>query len=331
MRSRRNFQNNNIVILCEGTDTEVDYFQSIKKEVMSDSRFSIIKIVPIRESMIKTPNPKRNNSRRQFNTTIPQWHYYELYEDDEESYDRYKAQPLRYVREAYLFKREEGFVEAWAVFDKDRHPKQEDAFSYAKDADVNIAFSSLCFEEWILCHFERNSHLFEKSVCKTSDGNDRLCGTGLYPNDCHEEVCLGGRLREKDYIPKYSKTEESIYTSYLNPRTLNACINAARTRHLSNDNLIYECNPYTNIDCLVKHLLGIREFYEWKHTGNIIYQKSLIEVSAIEEKVNIKNFGQNTIIFKPDYLYFVDSDLNKLSNSLLNIHTLSVNANLEII
>ena len=59
----------------------------------------------------------------------------------------------------------EGVDESWAVYDKDEHPKHEEAMAEAiKIIDgkkVNIAFSSRSFEYYLLLHFEYLYYSFD--------------------------------------------------------------------------------------------------------------------------------------------------------------------------
>ena len=124
---------NNLVIVCEGTDTEYQYFTDLKEYVMAHQpdRYCAIKVVPVPVERIDRKNPKRNHLARKL-SNVPQYHYYCKYEDNAEDYNLYCAQPTRYVRETVLFMQEDGYDEGWAVFDCDQHPAREDAFRYAK-------------------------------------------------------------------------------------------------------------------------------------------------------------------------------------------------------
>lgn len=332
MRNKKTFQDTNILILCEGTDTEVNYFKSIRSQVLANSyKFSVIKIVPILKEDEFAHNKNRHVKIRKFKNEEQPYHYYEMEESDKDTYDNFKVQPLRYVREAYLFMRYEGFVEAWAVYDKDAHPAHKEAADYAKKVNVGIAFSSLCFEEWILCHFERNEHAFTKSVCKTPEGKDRMCGTGSNSDDCHGGVCLGGRIREMGFIPEYSKTKQRLYEDILQKKTKTACINASWTRTLNDSSDFFDCNPYTSVDRLVTHLLSIEEIYLWAKNGDEIpLQKSQVLLTFNKNEIEIKNTGSSSIILKPETIYFVDENLGHINDAITKTILLSDGKNINI-
>ena len=160
---------NNIVIVCEGTETEYDYFTGLKNYLGDSGKYYTIKIVPTKDPEgIQGGNRQRKN--RKLNGDRDTLRYYEQVEESRELYDRYHKQPTRYVREAQLFLKDNIYTEAWAVFDNDDFPDLENAFKLAStDDNLNIAYSSISFEEWLLHHFERNAKVFDRSECKADD------------------------------------------------------------------------------------------------------------------------------------------------------------------
>ena len=48
----------------------------------------------------------------------------------------------------------ESLDEVWAVFDRDDHPKFNEAIEICKKSSVKIARSNPCFEVWLILHFE---------------------------------------------------------------------------------------------------------------------------------------------------------------------------------
>lgn len=306
-RARRTTNKNNIVILCEGTETEVRYFKDLREYVTANfpERFSDIRIVPIIEEVITTRSNSRKHRMLRPSLSLQ---YYEKEEQCVEDYNKYKAQPVRYVREVQLFMEIEGYVEGWAVFDRDTFTHHAEAFELASTVDnLHIAFSSYCIEEWFLLHFERNPHPFTVSVCKDNNGKDKCCGTDVI-GDCHGSVCLGGRLRECRYIPNYSKKSESIFFNYTLPRLEQCFVNAAWVRTLSSS-LLYLRNPYTNIDELVKHLLGdTREHYCYELNDKFDFSRSRISVDCRGDgHLVLNNHGKTPLVL--NNCFFFDSDL----------------------
>lgn len=302
-RVRRTTSKNNIVILCEGTDTEVNYFKDLRNYV--DYRFDEIKILPIVEEKVSHKNS--NRKQRQLKSSS---HYYEKEELNNEDYERYRAQPVRYVREVQLIMQEDGYTEGWAVFDKDKFTHHAEAFELAASVDnLHIAFSSYCIEEWFLTHFERNSRAFTASVCKDVSGKDLGCGTGV-DNDCHGHICLGGYIREHGYIPDYAKNKDSIFQNYTLPRLEHCYVNAAWIRTLSSSQAIYERNPYTDVDVLVKRLLGDDREHHWHRLDEPFdFCGSELIIYRGDEHLIFNNCGSRSFALNGSNGYFCNSDL----------------------
>lgn len=51
-------------------------------------------------------------------------------------------------------KKGEGYSQVWCVVDVDQHPNLEDAILLAKRNNVRLAISNMCFEIWVLWHFQ---------------------------------------------------------------------------------------------------------------------------------------------------------------------------------
>lgn len=317
MPRRKKTLKNNLVIVCEGTDTEYLYFSELRDYVLANypNRYCSIKVVPVPEEIIKEKNPNRSVHVRKLNHE-PQFHYYCKYEKTAEDYAMYRGQPTRYVREAALFMQEDGYAEGWAVFDNDKHPAHETAFQYALKDNVGIAFSSYSFEEWLLAHFERCLKAYLHSECKVADKEIHCGSKDADEGDCHGENCLGGRLRSQGFIPDYSKNRKGVFGRYTIPRLKTAMINSAWLRYRSTGT-IWERNPYTNVDCLVSKLLDNHECFNWyAKSTSFEYAGSYIKVSNTEEGgMVITNMGDNTLIIPEDKNQFVNRDLSPISSN----------------
>jgi RloB-like protein len=214
MSKKKRVLRKTIFIACEGKNTEPNYFEAIKELVEEGDEFAII-----------------------------------IYPDKTDA--KHSTHALGLVEEARS--RMEDFDEVWAVFDKDGYTKHKEAFALAADEvsgkKVNIAFSSISFEQWILLHFEKSSVPFPKSQNIT----DRLIAEG--------------------YFPLYEKTSNINTYSFLKDRTLVAFENTAwlnfqlRTSEKLPAGPLHELNPYTDVDTLVKRLLGHYHSYQWSQPG----------------------------------------------------------------
>lgn len=303
-----------LVIVCEGSETEYRYFRDIKKYVnkTAPERFAKVHVVPVESEIIKEHNPERPTRGNMKPDVNERPHYWCLYEESQQEYDRYKAQPTRYVREAFLYMQQEGYTEAWAVYDKDVHAEHEFAYSYAQSIrNMNVALSSYSFEEWLLAHFECNDYAFEHSDCKNNK-KSILCGTDLHPDDCHGYKCIAGRLREQNYILDYAKNDEGIFEKYTLPKLSTAIVNSAWLRHLS-DAAIYKRNPYTDVDTLVLYLLGENENpYLWCSTFRSLKTKSLsLSLEHVGDGHIIRNNDKKSIILKPSNFTFLDANYSE--------------------
>ena len=312
---------NNIVIVCEGTETEYDYFTGLKNYLGDSGKYYTIKIVPTKDPEgIQGGNRQRKN--RKLNGDRDTLRYYEQVEESRELYDRYHKQPTRYVREAQLFLKDNIYTEAWAVFDNDDFPDLENAFKLAStDDNLNIAYSSISFEEWLLHHFERNAKVFDRSECKT-DGKSIGCNKD---KGCRGEHCIAGRLRAQGYLPDYKKNNKEDKKKdredfFIQTRSHleQARINAAWMRHLQ-DGPIYERNPYTDVDKLVARMLEVHTDYEWIRLGEVFtYMGAKIKVTKDEYGVRIHIDG-DCLLTKENLL---NIDLSGCKHRLLpsNLH-----------
>lgn len=136
------------------------------------------------------------------------------------------------VKEIWKIRKEEGYSNdiAWVVYDKDGYTKHPETFDLAQNKNVNIAFSSVSFEIWILLHFEYTTRQFEKS----------------------DDVI--DYLKSKNYII-YEKKQEDVYNKTKKKIEI-AISNAQRLRNYHNkcalqNSKIYELNPYSNLDELI--------------------------------------------------------------------------------
>ena len=302
---------NNIVIVCEGTETEYDYFTGLKNYLGDSGKYYTIKIVPTKDPEgIQGGNRQRKN--RKLNGDRDTLRYYEQVEESRELYDKYHKQPTRYVREAQLFLKDNVYTEAWAVFDNDDFPDLENAFKLASTDDkLNIAYSSISFEEWLLHHFERNAKVFDRSECKADDKSID-CNKD---KGCRGEHCIAGRLRTQGYLPYYKKNNKDDKKKdrddfFIQTRSHleQARINAAWLRHLQ-DGPIYERNPYTDVDRLVSRLLGLDKEYVWVRLGEEFkYNGATIWVEKENDMVRIRS--KNTCIIAKENLINTDLEGN---------------------
>ena len=314
---QRDLRANNLVIVCEGTTTEYNYFQELADYVLVNglSSFSSIKVLPTPDEVIQSKNPNKRSKRNFVGGNAKEFRYYTKKESSQQLYDKYKGQPTRYLREAQLYLLENGYNEGWAVYDKDHHSDHEGAMKLLESTpNLHVAFSAYSFEEWLLVHFERNEFAYNHSDC--CDPQDKK------PNpSCSGENCIGGRLRTKNYIPDFSKTGTGYFQKYTlrGDGTLHSLplINAAWTRSIHAGHNRFACNPYTDVDVLVKKLLNGVESYLWGHWGDQMQVAGTTLVLNREGNVvNVKNQGDVSYIMSIDNWKFCDGNGVEICNAL---------------
>lgn len=277
--------NRSILIVCEGTKTEHDYFlyiaENISKKkyiwdnvVVSDNK-TIPNDIPISAPTELGSRQKRNFinpnkriiSERNVLKELCKYLYGEL--GGQKEYEEIKAVPLRFVAQAQLIEKEqEMYEELWAVFDKDGHSRHKEAYKKAEEMinnkKVQIGFSSRSFEHWIILHFEANKNEFLYTECKDRNDKPIECNEN---NGCKGIDCLSGYIRVNTLLKNYKKSNSkedlaNMMNILLNPANLNRAFKNAQwlRDEIKKDPALnkmehYELNPYTDIDLLVKKLI----------------------------------------------------------------------------
>lgn len=111
-----------LVIVCEGENTEPDYFEACAKHYGAGTvRLKVLPAAGVPLTLVKTAIAERDDLIQQ----------HRRYKD---SFD--------------------ACFRVWAVFDRDAHPNVEKALALAQTFGVDVAFSNPCFEVWPLLHLE---------------------------------------------------------------------------------------------------------------------------------------------------------------------------------
>lgn len=334
MRQKR-FLKPNIVIVCEGTDTEYLYFRDVAKKMMADPdcRFGMIRVVPTPDEVKIMEQTRHTFKRRMRNdpsgVTHPQWLYYVKEDHSQQEYDANCAQPARYVREAQLFLENGDYTEGWAVYDQDVHTGHARALALSKlHPNVGIVYSGYSFEEWILCHFERNAHAYHRSLCK-------IKSCGINNGWCRGHDCLIGRIRQKNYISKMFKNTPDLYTKYLAPRLDTAMVNAAWLRYVNREGVLYRKNPYTTVDMFMQHLLDRPAVYRWVALqDHFMFNGEEISVIVDGDDLVFEYYGNGALPLNAQRLCYCDTQgspqlrimpANKMLNTYNRSHRVPIN------
>ena len=141
------------------------------------------------------------------------------------------------VKEAKKIK-EFSMDEAWVVYDMNGYTKHPETFSIAKNSKINIAFSAISFETWILLHFKYTSKAFLKSedLIKYINKNNYI--------NYH-----------KDSQDIYIKTRDKIDTAIKNAIQLQK----NQIKGNPEGTAVYLFNPYTNINELLDAIYKLQE------------------------------------------------------------------------
>lgn len=346
--AKKHFKTNNLVIICEGTETEFPYFEYIKEKIKNN--FDDIKIVLSHEEKLALDKFREQENRKlkkiaykdnECQKTYPLYITLEECEDDvAKNYDKYKQAPAKYVREAYLWLKVKKYSEAWAVYDLDDtddldHKVHQRANELVNGIPLlNKAFSAYSFEEWILLNFERCPTAFRNSAFKktkdqkaSNNCKGRFC---KHKSRCKSE-CIGDYLTRKCYVNdlcnKYSNKQSNEYNknqvvnfakAIYEDETLRhrAYVNAAWSRSLNNK-LFYECNPYSDVDKLIMRLLDEKKDIHWLKTSEKF--KLGLNTFCIEQKndaLYISHIGTGNCVINKMQIYWCDDDYNFVTSAI---------------
>lgn len=342
--AKKQFSNKTLVIVCEGTETEYPYFSFFKEKL--GYQYDDFRIIESRENLDKINKLRSKENAKSINEArkrglapeqVKKPPYYltlkESEDDVDANYKKYAQAPAKYVREAYLQMKQNGFAEAWVVYDlDDKDDKGHKNHNEAKDlidktGALNKAFSSYCFEEWLLLHYERcitpyrHSECFDSKELKQYDKDKKGCGHAQckHPNDCHGENCLGGRLRAKGHLPEYGKNKGSEYAEMImNDPVLRhkAYVNASWSRSLK-DAIYYECNPYSDVDQLIMRLLDEHYDIKWmKVDEKFTLDGHNFTITAADGSIQICHDGDENYVFSKDNVYWCDEDYKFITSAV---------------
>ena len=307
-----NKSNHVIRIICEGFHTEALFFNSLRDDIL-DERYKldnvVIKIKP--EPIIETEDNNTPVSQRGKYLSKPRKTKKKEGEIDEEIIKG--TPPLCWVN-AGIQDLKDGIDEVWTVFDKDRHPKIKEAFEAAEEKVngkcVNIAFSSICFEYFLLIHFEKIYKVFEKSECNEKEyigqGRNYKSKTVLFncctskafaDKACNGDKCVNGYARLKKY---WMETKKDVSTySFVKDKLVNGICNSVWLRKMSEQNehdaVFYNRNPYVTTDKLIERLIGYKYIDKGKEFVNVSKTKFIFKRKE-DGSIKLINNGKTTLI-----------------------------------
>lgn len=157
-----------------------------------------------------------------------------------------KNTPVQLVEEAISEKSGYGDNdEIWVVYDREsssKYPEKlhKEARDKALKNNINIAFSSVCFEQWVLLHFSCSAKSYScyDDLKNTSPLKKELAKVGIKDYD-------------KSLPSLFDKIKNFLPQAILNSKTIN---NSAKNSSTARKNKPYHFNPYTDVYKLLEKI-----------------------------------------------------------------------------
>lgn len=121
----------------------------------------------------------------------------------------------------------------WAVFDRDAHQGIPEAIDEAINSGIHVAFSNVCFEYWILLHYERTQRAFA---------------------NCAEIISYIRNTHDADYDKPddhFTRLKHRIAAAMENGRWL------TETHWEYDDRPIWDKNPYSDVYTLLEQIKDV--------------------------------------------------------------------------
>ena len=207
--------------------------------------------------------------------------------------DGSKTDPLNMVKEAK--KSQKNYDEVWVVFDKDRDRDTQNlqAIELASKSKINIAFSSISFESWVLLHFEKFKTNFERSDCESRGS---MC-------NCNGDICISTYIK-LNYYQSYQKGKSKLYDELYDKLDIALEFSAWLRCHHEPLNSIHVLNPFTDIDRLISLLLSKPIIRYSKSNNSFVFEEvsfSIINYEVVDNalfnlRLDINNKSTNLFL-----------------------------------
>ena len=340
--AKKSFKTNNLVIICEGTETEYPYFEFLANKVRG--QFDDIKVIISPEEKRALDNQRASQNRRKRNLALENF-FYVLKEENEgdieANYELYKQAPAKYVREAYLWVKNEEYSEAWAVYDLDdtddkdhsKHRRANDLI--CNNPSLHKAFSAYSFEEWLLLNFERCNIAFDHSAYKEKKTGRECKGRHCQYEKC-KTGCIGDYLTSKGYAEfisanftnddskkkddGYSKNDGRSYAKAIYEDEMlrhRAYVNAAWSRSIKKGELFFDCNPYSDVDKLIMRLMNEEKEIDWIKTNeNFTLGVNTFTIEQKDGSLSLSHQGDEPYMLNKNQIFWCDDDYNKKAEAI---------------
>lgn len=284
-----------ICIICEGEKTEPYFFEELiawmeREHIYRDYQYRIFP-TPVKHADVDKDDGGRRTRKRILENTP---------DNSKASVIQRGPMPECWVDSG--IKQLENYSEVWVVFDEDGHPSHKEAFDKVRrerrvNRMLNLAFSSRCFETYLLQHFEYNTHSFLKSQCNEKRGGKtrsfNCClDNALVGKACDGDKCINGYARKHGYWLN-SKNEQTfslvrnLWFGILNAHRLKW--NSLATINPTVD--VYERNPYLDTYRLTLRLMG---FHSLEHGDSLFHKVGNNQFQILQRKGNTIIYRNNS-------------------------------------
>lgn len=162
---------------------------------------------------------------------------------------------VRYAKEEMKRNRGLNTDQYWVVFDRESIEGRNvddirTAFSIARDKNIRIAFSNVCFEVWLLLHFVYSTRAFSscEALFKESELVNffRQHGIHSYSKDSSKKKEISKQIYPtiRNFVEEATKRAKKLNKSIIN--------NCSASR---NNPQPWECNPYTDVYLLLEAIV----------------------------------------------------------------------------
>ncbi|MGJ0909500.1 RloB family protein [Clostridium botulinum] len=180
----------NYLIVTEGTETEVNYFENIKEKIESLFRNNII----VDKVSLQVEGKGRST--------------------------------MVLVKEVLKMRSLSNYSEVWVVFDKDDNEDFDEAITFAKKQGLNVAWSNECFELWLLLHFQNLNSAISRDgyydKLKTHFSN-RNINNGVYSKNIKEIFYITFPFVNMAIKRSNSLIEDYREDNIFSPNKMNPC------------------------------------------------------------------------------------------------------------
>lgn len=298
MRQSEHLQlDESICIICEGEKTEPYFFEDLiawmeREHIYRDYQYRIYP-VPVKHNDVDSDNSGRKTKKRLLED-IP--------DNPNESVLLRGPMPECWVDSGIA--QLDNFSEVWVVFDKDDHPHHKEAFDKIRqkrgaNKKLNLAFSSRCFETYLLQHFEYSTQTFQKSEC-----DEKRNGSTRYFNCCMDNAVVGKACDGDKCINGYAR-KHGYWQNSKNGQAFSVIRNIwfgiFNSHHLKWHSLatidpsteVYERNPYLDTYRLTLRLMG---FHSLEHGDSLFHKVGNGQFQILQRKGNNLIFKNDSIL-----------------------------------